>query len=148
MKVILLEDVKSQGKKGDIINVSDGYARNFLFPSGKAQEANAQNITTASQKKNAIVHQKEVELAAARELSRQIKTLAITIKAKSGEGGRLFGSITSKEIATELKAEHNIEIDKKKIVLNDIIKTLGSYTVEIKLYANVSTTLTVNVVEQ
>jgi len=148
MKVILLEDIKGKGKKGDIVNVSDGYARNFLFPSKKAQEANNQNITEAAQKKKALAHQKEVELKEARELAKLIKTLTVTMRAKSGDGGKLFGSITSKEIAAELKAQHNIDIDKKKIVLNDHIKVLGNYSVDIKLYPEVSTTLTVNVLEQ
>ncbi len=148
MKVILLEDIKGKGKKGDIVTVSDGYARNFLFPGAKAQEANTQNVTTANQKKSATAHQKEMELTAARELAKKIKTLEITIKAKSGEAGRLFGSITSKEIASELKKQHGISIDKKKIVLNDHIKVLGNYSVNIKLYPGVSSTLTVNVLEQ
>lgn len=148
MKVILLEDIKGKGKKGDIVNVSDGYARNFLFPGKKAEEANTQNVTTANQKKNAAAHQKEVELAAARDLAREVKTLTVTMKAKSGEGGRLFGSITSKEIAEELKKQHGINIDKKKFVLNDHIKVLGTYTVDIKLYPGVQSTLTVSVLEQ
>lgn len=148
MKVILLEDIKGKGKKGDIVKVSDGYARNFLFPAKKAQEANAQNMTEANQKKKAKAHQKEVEYQEARELAKQIKALEVTIKAKSGEAGKLFGSITSKEIASELEAQHKIKVDKKKIVMKDNIKVLGSYTVDIKLYPKVSTTLNVNVTEQ
>ncbi len=148
MKVILLEDIKGKGKKGDIVNVSDGYARNFLFPAKKAQEASNQNMTEAVQQKKAKAHQKEVELKEARDLAKQIKTLSVTISAKSGEAGKLFGSITSKEIVAELKAQHGIDIDKKKVVMSDHIKALGNYSVEIKLYPEVSTTLSVNVLEK
>jgi len=148
MKVILLQDVKGQGKKGDIVNVSDGYARNFLFPKGLAQEANSKNLAEWENKKKAEVLKKQREFEESRKLADRLSKLTVTIKAKSGENGKLFGSVTSKEIADELKKQHNIELDKKKIVLPEPIKNLGTFSLEVKVYPEVSGKLTVKVEEE
>ncbi len=147
MKVILKADVKGNGKKGEIINVSDGYARNFLFPKGLAIEANAQAMNEYN---NAVAskehHEKELR-AAAEEHKKKLEAATITIKAKAGSGGRLFGSVTSKEIASEIKAKLSLDIDKKKIVLDSDIKAFGTFTVPIKLYSGVTANLKVTVCE-
>ena len=138
MKVILKQDVKGLGKEEDMVNVSDGYARNYLFPRGLAAEANAGNINIMNTKKKAEKTKKDRELAQARELAEKLGNITVVIKTKSGENGKLFGSITSKDIADGLKSGHNIDIDKKKIVLPDPIKNLGTTQVEVKLYPEVS----------
>lgn len=148
MKVILKQDVKGLGKKEDMVNVSDGYARNFLFPRGLAAEASASNINVMNTKKEAEKSRKDRELAHARELADKVKELTVTIKSKAGENGKLFGSITSKDISDRLKADFNLDIDKKQFVLPDPIKTLGTTEVEIKLYPGVSTKLTVKTVHE
>ena len=142
MKVILNEDVAGKGKKGDIVNVSDGYARNFLFPKKLAKEATAQNINTAEQKLAAKVHKKHVEKQTAQETAEQMKNMVVHVQAKTGGGDRLFGAVTAKEVAQALKEEHGIDIDKKKIVMENI-KELGTYTVTVKVYAEVATKLKV-----
>lgn len=143
MKVILKEDVKSLGKKESLVNVSDGYARNFLFPRGLAVEATSSNLNEMASKKEAERTKKERELAQARKLADKIKSITLVIKAKAGENGKLFGSITNKDIADKLKSDHNLDIDKKKIYMEDAIKSLGTTEVEIKLYTDVSAKLTV-----
>lgn len=140
MKVILIEDVKGKGKAGDIVNVNDGYARNFLFPKKLAKEANAENLNTATQKKEAFIHKKNVEKQQAVDLAQKMKGMTVHVKAKTGGGERLFGAVTAKEVAAALKEEHGIEIDKKKIVM-DNIKELGEYTVSVKVYADVATSI-------
>ncbi len=142
MKVILTKDVKAQGKKGDIINVSDGYASNFLFKQGLAVPANLGNVNINSREKAAEAKAKAEAKAAAEELAAKINRMGVTIPAKIGKNGQLFGSITNKEIADEL-AKQGLEIDKKKIVLDGPIKAQGTYKVQIKLYAEVSAKLTV-----
>ena len=117
MKVILLSDVKGQGKKGEIVNVSDGYARNFLFPRNLAQEANAQNLNSAQVRQDAAAHKKAVEKKNAEELAAQLADRGVTIQAKCGSTGRLFGAITNAEIAEALSAQTGLDIDKKKVVL-------------------------------
>ena len=141
MKVILLEDVKGTGKKGEIVNVSDGYASNFLFPKKLAEEANAGNMNKLNARVQADKNRKESEIEEAKKLSEKIKNIELTLEVKSGENGKLFGSVTSKDIADGLKSKFGIEIDKKKIELQDTIKTLGNYTVEIKLYEGIVTKL-------
>ncbi|NLN41406.1 MAG: 50S ribosomal protein L9, partial [Clostridiales bacterium] len=134
MKVILLKDVKGTGVKGDVVNISDGYARNFLFPKGLAIEATKANLDELKNKERAQQKRIEQEKQEARELAKKISEITLVIKAKSGENGKLFGSVTNKEIAQELKKQHNITIDRKKIVLDEPIKQLGQMELEVKLY--------------
>ncbi len=148
MKVILKQDVKGLGKKEDMVNVSDGYARNFLFPRGLAAEASASNINVMNTKKEAEKSKKDRELTQARELAAKVRETTVVIKSKAGENGKLFGSITSKDISDRLKADFNLDIDKKKIVLPDTIKSLGTIEVEVKLYPEVSSKLTVKTVHE
>ena len=145
MKVILKQDVKGLGKKEDMVNVSDGYARNFLFPRNVAVEASSTNINVMNTKKEAEKSKKDRELAHAKELAAKVKDIVVVIKTKAGENGKLFGSITSKDIADKLKADHKLDIDKKKIVMHDALKTLGTTELEVKLYPEVSTKLTVKI---
>lgn len=148
MKVILKQDVKGLGKKEDMVNVSDGYARNFLFPRGLAAEASASNINVMNTKKEAEKSKKDRELAQAKELAAKVNEAVVVIKSKSGENGKLFGSITSKDISDKLKSDFKIDIDKKKIVLPDPIKSLGTTEVEVKLYPGVSAKLTVKTINE
>ena len=147
MKVILLQDVKKIGKKGDVIEASDGYARNFLFPRKLAQEANDSNMHILNNKKENERKQKLAELEAAQKLAGELKGKEITIKAKTGESGKLFGAITSKDVAELIKEQYKIEIDKKKIVM-DTIKLAGGYEIDVKLYPEVSTKMKVIIVPQ
>jgi large subunit ribosomal protein L9 len=147
MKVILLADVKGVGKKGEVINASDGYARNFLFPRKLAQEATDANMNVLNLKKEAERRKKLAEIEAAQKLADELKGKAVKIAAKSGENGRLFGSITSKDVADALNAQYKLNIDKKKIVV-DTIRTLGTYEVEVKLYPEISTKISVVLTEQ
>jgi large subunit ribosomal protein L9 len=147
MKVILLQDVKKIGKKGDVIEASDGYARNFLFPRKLAQEASASNMHILNNKIENERKQKLAEVEAAQKLAGELKGKEITIKAKTGESGKLFGAITSKDVAELIKEQHKIEIDKKKIVM-DTIKLAGGYEIEVKLYPEVSTKMKVIIVPQ
>lgn len=145
MKVILKQDVKGLGKKEEMVNVSDGYARNFLLPRNIAVEASATNINVMNTKKDAEKSKKERELSHAKELAAKINEIAVVIKAKAGENGKLFGSITSKDISDKLKSDFKIDIDKKKIVMHDALKALGTSEVEVKLYPEVSCRLTVKI---
>ena len=147
MKVILKEDVKGQGKKGEIVNVSDGYARNYLFPRNLAQEATAQNLNSAQVKQEAAAHKKEMEKKNAQEMAKQLENKGVVIKAKCGSTGRLFGAITNAEIAEALNQQTGLELDKKKVVLANPIKELGEYTVTVKLYAGVQATIGLKVEE-
>lgn len=147
MKLILLKDVKGQGKKGQVVNVSDGYARNFLLPRGLAKEATDSNMHILNKQKEAERKKKLAETEAAQKVAEELRNKEIKISAKAGDGGRLFGAITSKDIAVELKKQYKVEIDKKKIV-SDTIKQLGTYEVEIKLYPEISTKVKVVITEQ
>ncbi|OGO76821.1 MAG: 50S ribosomal protein L9 [Clostridiales bacterium GWB2_37_7] len=138
MKVILLQDVKDLGKKDAIVNVSDGYARNFLFPRKAAVEASEGALKTIADKKSSEANKKNMEVQAAKDLADKLSKIEINIKSKTGDNGKLFGSITNKDIAEIIKSKHKIEIDKKKIVLNDAIKTVGIYQAEIKVYPEIS----------
>lgn len=142
MKVILLQDVKNMGKKGDVVNASDGYARNYLFPKKLAQEATAENLHIVNQKKENERKKKLEEIEAAQALAEKLKGKEIKITIKSGDNGRLFGAITNKDIADNIKKQYGVDIDKKKVVM-DTIKQTGVYDVEIKLYAEVSTKMKV-----
>ena len=147
MKVILLEDVKSLGKKGDIVEVSDGYARNFVLPKKLGVEANAKNKNDLKlQRANAEKMAKE-QLEAAQELAKTLETKEVTLTIKSGEGGRTFGSVSSKEIAQAAKDQCGLELDKKKIQLPEAIKALGAYEVGVKLHPKVTGKLRVKVIE-
>ena len=145
MKVILLQDVKGQGKKGEIVNVSDGFARNYLFPRKMAEEANSQNLNNAQMKKDAEAHRQVVEKEKAQELAKELDKKGIVIKGNAGSAGRLFGSITNTEIAAELEKQTGYQIDKKKIVLQSPIKEIGTYDVTIKLYQGVQASIKVTV---
>ena len=145
MKVVLLADVKGQGKKNDVINVSDGYARNFLLPRKLAVEADAKIMNEIKGREASIKHKIEVETAEAKALAARLDTLLVKITASSGADGRLYGSVTGKEVAEQLKAQHSIEIDKRKIELSETIKTFGTYKAKVKLYSGISGTLTIKV---
>ena len=145
MKVILLEDVKSLGKKGEIVNVNDGYARNFILPKKLGLEATSKNLNYLKLQKQNDEKVAQEKLDAAKALAEEIKEKSITVKIQAGVEGKVFGSISSKEIATEAKKQLNMDIDKKKIVIPDAIKSLGTYNVNIKLHKDVTATLTVKV---
>ena len=148
MKVVLLQDVKDLGKKEQLVNVSDGYARNYLFPRKLAAEATSGKLKELEEKKNAEMIKKDKEKQAAKELADKLGKMEVNFKVKAGENGKLFGSITSKDVADALKSQHKTEIDKKKIVLHDAIKALGTYKVEIKVYPEISALINVKVEEQ
>ena len=145
MKVILLQDVKKMGKKGDVIEASDGYARNYLFPRKLAEEATANALHVVKKKKENERKKKLAELEAAQKLAAELKGKEVTINAKAGDNGRLFGAITNKDVAEAINSEFNLSIDKKKVVVNTI-KVAGTYEVEVKLYPEVSTKMKVNIV--
>lgn len=146
MKVVLKQDVKGLGKKGELVNTSDGYARNFLFPKGLAVEANAQSLTELKNREQAAKYKVETEIAAAKKAASELEGKTIVITAKAGANGKLFGSVTSKEIAEKVKAQFGIETDKRKIAVEDI-KQFGTYQFEIKLYQGISAKLFVRVGE-
>lgn len=147
MIVILNRDVKGTGKAGEIVKVSDGYARNMLLPKGYATEATEGNIRNLEKQKALMEQKRAEEKAAAQALAEQMKEMKVTIKTKSGEGGRLFGSITSKDIADAAKSQHGIGLDKKKIQMANTIKALGTFEVDVKLYPEVTGKLTVVVTD-
>lgn len=147
MKVILQQDVRSQGKKGQLIEVSDGYARNFLLPRKLAVIATAENLNTMKQQEKAKKAQEAAEKAEAEAVASQLESLMVKISAKAGEGGRLFGAVTTKEISEALAAQHGINIFKTKLVLDEPIKACGSYSVKAKLGYEVVGTINVIVTE-
>ncbi len=148
MQVILKQDVKGQGKAGDLVKVSDGYARNYLLPRGLAVEANAQAMSEYKSKQSAKKHHEEMERKAAEEARAKLEGKTIKLKAKGGSGGRLFGSITSKEVAEALLRDFGIEIDRRKIAIDGDIKTFGTYTALVKLYPEIAATLYLVVEEE
>ena len=147
MKVILQQDVKGQGKRGQMIEVSDGYARNFLLPRKLAQEATADNINTMRMNDKATQERQAKERAEAMELSKKMKTFTLIVTAKGGGAGRLFGSVTNTEISEALEKQEGIKLDKRKIVLDEPIKSTGTYTVRCKLGYEINGDLTVEVKE-
>lgn len=147
MKVILKQDVKGSGKAGEMIEVSDGYAKNFLIKKGLAVVATASEINAKLTRDSATAHHAQVELDNSKAMAEKLKDKTITVKAKAGSNGRLFGAITTKEIADEIKNAFGIEINKKKITLNSDVKSYGSYTFDIKLHTAVSTSMKLEVVE-
>ena len=148
MKVILKQDIKGVGKKDQVINASDGYARNFLLPKGLAVVADSTNMSNLKSKNEANAYKKNQELENAKSIANKLNETTLKIKAKVGENGKLFGGITSKEISEHLKKDFNIDIDKKKIVLNENIKQIGTTIVQVKLYEGVVAKLKVMVEEQ
>lgn len=147
MKVILLEDVKSLGKKGEIVNVSDGYARNALLPKKLGVEANAKNLNDLKLQKQHEAKVAQEQYEAAVELAKVVEEQKVIVKVKCGEGGRLFGTVSTKEIAAATKEQAKLDLDKKKMQLNDPIKALGTYEIPVKLHQKVTAKLTVQVVE-
>lgn len=145
MKVILLKDIKGTGKKGDVINASDGHARNYLIPRGLAKEATQGNIKSLKAQKASEKKRQDQELEEAKALAEKISNITLKFKSKAGEGGKLFGSITSKDIAAKLKKDHKINVDKRKIVMDSHIKELGSVYVEVKVYPEISGKMKVEV---
>ena len=147
MKVILLQDVKGKGKKGQMIEVSDGYARNYMLPRKLAQEATADNINTMRMNDKAAAEKAAKERAEALEISKRLRDMILEVTAKGGGSGKLFGSVTNQEIADALKKKTGIALDKRKIVISDPIKNVGTYTVQCKLGYEISAPLTVKIIE-
>ena len=148
MKVILLDNIKGVGKKDEIINASDGYARNYLLPKKLAVEANSENMSKLNNKKESAIYKKDQEKQNAEELAKKLKGIMLKIKVKAGENGKIFGGVTSKEISENLKSQYNFVVDKKKIELKDTIKTLGSFNVSIKLFEGITADLRVEVISE
>ena len=146
MKVVLLQDVKDIGKKDQVVNVSDGYARNFLLPRKLAKEATVAAMNDVKAKESAKAHHKREEIKAANELKAKLDGKEVTINANAGKEGKLFGAVTTNDVAAALKAQHKIDIDKKKIVMKDI-KTFSRVDAEIKIYAEIQAKITVSVEE-
>lgn len=144
MQVILNQDVKGQGKKGQLVNVSDGYARNYLLPRGLAQEATKSNINVMKGKAESLEYKIKTETEEAKQIAEKMKEIEVVLSAKAGDNGKLFGSITSKDVSEALKMQHHIKLDKKKFVMSDI-KKLGVTEVQVKLYTGITGTLKVNV---
>lgn len=147
MKIILLQDEKKLGKKGDIIEASEGYARNYILPKKIGVEATPKNMNDLKLKKANESKIAQEQLDAAKALATELESKQVTVKIRAGEGGKAFGSVSSKEIAAAYKEQHNIEVDKKKIQLPESLKSFGSYQVSVKLHPQVTATLTVKVVE-
>lgn len=147
MQVILTKDVKGQGKKGQMVNVSDGYARNYLLPRGLAELATKSNINILKGKQESLEYKQKTELEEANAIAEKMKEIKVVLKAKAGDNGKLFGSVTSKDVSEALTSQHHIKLDKKKFVMPEGIKSLGTTTVDVKIYTGVVGKLTV-VVEQ
>ena len=148
MKVILKADIKGVGKKDEVINASDGYARNFLFPKNLAVEANNENMSKLKAKQDSAKYQKGVEKEKAIEIADKLSKIVLKIRVKAGENGKIFGGVSAKEIAQELSKEYKIEVEKKKIDLKETIKTLGVHNVDIKLFEGVVGNLKIDVISE
>ena len=148
MKVILKQDIKGVGRKDEIINASDGYARNFLLPKGLAVEANNENMSKLKAKEDSKAYKKEIEKEEAKKVAEKLAGIQLKVEVKSGENGKIFGGVSAKEIADPTKTNYNIEVDKKKIDLKETIKTLGLRTISIKLYDGVVGNLKVDVISK
>ena len=146
MKVILMQDIKGVGKKDEVVNANDGYVRNFLFPKKLAVEANSKNMSLLQGRKDSANFKKEKEKEQATNIKQKLENVLLTMKVKAGGNGKIFGSVTAKEIAEEVKKQYNIEIDKKKIQLKEPRKELGTFTVEIKLFEGIIGKLKINIV--
>lgn len=148
MKVILLENIKNVGKKDEVINASDGYARNYLLPKKLAVEANTENMSKLKAREDSNKYKKDQERKQAEEIAQKLKGIILKIKVKAGENGKIFGGVTSKEISEELSKQYKIEVDKKKIILVENIKNLGMVIVDVKLYEGVIGKLKVDVISK
>ncbi|MBD8923403.1 50S ribosomal protein L9 [bacterium] len=148
MKVILKADIKGVGKKDQVINASDGYARNFLFPKNLAVEANAENMSKLKAKQDSNAFKKSQEKEEAQKIADKLSKILMKVQVKAGENGKIFGGVSSKEIAENLEKQYNIKVDKKKIDLKETIKTLGMFTIEIKLYEGVIGKLKIDVISK
>ena len=148
MKVILLQDIKNVGRKDEIINANDGYARNFLFPKNLALEATKDNLLKLQAKKDSKAHKKNLEIEEYKKQAEIINKLTLEIKVKAGANGKIFGGVTPKEISEELNKKHKIQIDKKKIVLKDTIKNIGRFTVDIKFGDGVNAKLSLSIIPE
>lgn len=148
MKVILLQDIKNVGRKNEVINANDGYARNFLFPKKLAVEANKDNMLKLEAKQASNAHKKNLEIEENKKKAKQIEKIVLNLKVKAGANGKTFGGITSKEIAEGIKKQTGIDIDKKKIALKETIKTLGTYTVEVKFGDGVNAKLKMSIIPE
>ena len=146
MKVILTQDVKSLGKKGEMVSVADGYARNFLFPRGLAAEANAQSLTELKNREQAAQHKIAVDTQNARDAAAALEGKTVRVSAKAGANGKLFGSVTAKEVAESIKKQFGVDADKRKITMEDV-KSYGTYEAEVKLYSGISAKIYVQVSE-
>ncbi len=145
MQVILTRDVKGQGKKGQMVNVSDGYARNYLLPRGLAEMATKSNINVMKGKQESLEYKQKKDLEEANAIAEKMKEIKVVIKAKAGDNGKLFGSVTSKDVSEALISQHHIKLDKKKFFMPDGIKTLGTTVVDVKIYTGVTGKLNVTV---
>lgn len=148
MKVILKADIKGVGKKDQVINASDGYARNFLFPKNLAVEANAENMSKLKAKQDSNAFKKSQEKEEAQKIADKLSKILMKVQVKAGENGKIFGGVSSKEIAENLEKQYNIKVDKKKIDLKETIKTLGMFTIEVKLYEGVVGKLKIDVISK
>lgn len=148
MKVILLQNIKNVGKKEEIINANDGYARNYLFPKKLAIEATKDNLAKLQAKKTSETNKKKAEIDANKEMAKKLEKIELKVKARAGETGKIFGGITSKEISEELKKQYQFDIEKKKIVLKETIKNLGESLAEIKFGEGVNAKLKINVIKE
>lgn len=148
MKVILKADIKGVGKKDQVINASDGYARNFLFPKNLAVEANAENMSKLKAKQDSNAFKKSQEKEEAQKIADKLSKILMKIQVKAGENGKIFGGVSSKEIAENLEKQYNIKVDKKKIDLKETIKTLGMFTIEVKIYEGVVGKLKIDVISK
>ena len=146
MKVILLENVKGVGKKDEIINANDGYARNLLLPKKLAVEANNQNLAKLKSKQESTEHRKMTEKQEAEELAKKLEKIILKIQVKAGENGKIFGGVTAKEIAEQLEKQHNFNVDKKKIDLKETIKQTGMFNIDLKLYEGVNAKLKIHII--
>ena len=148
MKVVLLQDVKSIGKKGELVNVSDGYARNFLLPRKLAKEANAQAMNELKNAEASKEYKIKTDTDNAKKSAEALYGTVIKIYSKAGQGGKLFGSVTARELAAEIKNQLGVEVDKRKIVLENDIKAFGTYNFDVKLYSGITATMSVAVAEK
>ena len=146
MKVILKADIKGVGKKNEVINASDGYARNFLFPKNLAVEANAENMSKLQAQKDSTQFRKDTEKEEAKKIAEKLTKIMVKVEVKAGENGKIFGGVSAKDIAENLEKQHKIKIDKKKVDLKETIKTLGVHLVDVKLYEGVSGKIKVDVI--
>ena len=146
MKVILLDNIKGVGKKDEVINASDGYARNYLLPKKLAVEANTENMSKLKAQKDANQYRKDTEKEDAKKIAEKLTKIMVRIQVKAGENGKIFGGVSAKDISENLEKQHNIKIDKKKIDLKETIKTLGVHNIDVKLYEGVSGKIKIDVV--